>query len=1352
MGPALITKAEEEELEHEEHEVLIRDTSPSSIKDAESKGLSYATYLIVKADDHLFKELILKDQGLLLNCDNPNESTLLMIATHQACIAVSRDIESSREMIILEFILYKLREFSLMDEIDRVNSVGSSAIMIAAELGCTYVVKLLHENGANVYLKQDKYENTALILACERNHVDVVKYLMEFDPELLYYKNKYGKTVLSVAMEKGSLDVAKWFLFQYGGIVDVNERSIKGISLLMYACFNSEAHHEILDALLDKGADPLLGPMGAYYTNSLMWASIRGSTHAVRRLLLNSEMRECINRYSGEFSHGCRTALMMACAEGHYDMAKILKDNGASLWMVRPAKYGRLEFLYDDESLLKWHDDENVHSSIKRTAFHMALERGHVRVTELFIRDSSVSLNDPNFYSEQDGLSYSLDLQDPNKIYSSQTLDKLADVYLRPECMMELIDVAGKCSFHFNLLIVLFQRLRSIRFLLDEGIFRLLQNIHKSRITRHNSFDDADLVYKLTQLLHQLYLSKAAQPVELQGINEWQGIVDKVVDNTFNSFELRHDKSRSLMMTYLNDIDSINWTHYNGEAISDERVRFALALFKGPLALSLRMEASSLSKFARVDDVFWDYLRLDAPRSRYIEFFRRYLCLDFNCILKWAADTNSGRLHSDLIHALEWAADTNFGRLHSDLIHARYNPSIMFFAEGVCKLSVLVLVTGIIYRLKNDTTWIDLRLWRGALALTTLSHLLHEYGEMCSTEFSMIPSIRQVVHYFDNIWNYCDAIGYTCLLIWTCGYFINENESYVAECAISTSGIFLCTGLLRYVTVVESLGQFTIILIEMIKDLTWFIFMFLIILFGFAVSLYGLLHGQKFCDLDEDIAESECAPDPYFRTPWKTFLTLFSATLGNFDLEIYLNRGPYNGVGNAVILIFLIVFGIVLLSLIVARMSATYEAVEKSAFQRWQFSKAKFVESFLLIHERNVFCLLPPPLNLIPLVASFSVVATKSYVTGVGMYDEQYSVTTLLSVGGTVADKVMGIIMSFFAPFVELIRILLESIKIVDRKLYKAISVKNLCRFFNVSILFIIFPVMYPFYAFHLILKSLSLYTLIDQIEQEHRGRKMEYMVSWPREQVYKEIHVQSKDKDAHIEARFLNIKNTFLYFRRMSCKFVASSTSDPTLNFSVTSTFDTNVVEDFNGLVLVCKDAYIRIPLIRLFDDVHSFVRMELILYDDRGEEFATKDVTSVIKVVVLNFRFEGRMEFSSTLVGDSNVEMNVVMYTRNIERLRGTDHAMFNIWSNGQKERVKSGSDFDHLDRRATCSTTPDVKELLSSQQIMKQILRPVCYSTRASSSVKFSQKSLEMIFEPLKSKEKLLTEPDTHDSVTA
>ncbi|CAG0920269.1 unnamed protein product [Notodromas monacha] len=121
----------------------------------------------------------------------------------------------------------------------------------AAASGQLGVCKTLVELGANVNAV-DAERQTALHLAAENNHSDVVKFFLNLQPDLVTTANKMGNTCAHIAAEKGSAEVIKELLkFNKHAATSARNKSSDATPLHFAA---SGGHVELVKILLDNGA------------------------------------------------------------------------------------------------------------------------------------------------------------------------------------------------------------------------------------------------------------------------------------------------------------------------------------------------------------------------------------------------------------------------------------------------------------------------------------------------------------------------------------------------------------------------------------------------------------------------------------------------------------------------------------------------------------------------------------------------------------------------------------------------------------------------------------------------------------------------------------------------------------------------------------------------------------------------------------------------------------------------------------------------------------------------------------------------------------------------------------------
>ena len=196
----------------------------------------------------------------------------------------------------------------------------------------------------------------------------------------------------------------------------------------------------------------------------------------------------------------------------------------------------------------------------------------------------------------------------------------------------------------------------------------------------------------------------------------------------------------------------------------------------------------------------------------------------------------------------------------------------------------------------------------------------------------------------------------------------------------------------------------------MTKELFSYLVLASIFSFGFAVNFYSLYH--------EEITDS-------YGSVSKTAIDVIMNALNSFEnpysIFITENHTRYSTIGIIIYLVYVVFFGVVLLNLVIAKMSSAYEEVLERSNQELQYTRAVLVEQYSLIEERSPFCMLPPPLNLFPCAVSIYdlYLLVENYILKKWKLKDEKPDEIFISYTSTSADILMGVIMSFFAPFIE---------------------------------------------------------------------------------------------------------------------------------------------------------------------------------------------------------------------------------------------------------------------------------------------------------------------------------------------
>ena len=213
---------------------------------------------------------------------------------------------------------------------------GTTALHWAAQHGNAQIVDALLAAGGNVHAT-NRYGIQPLLLACEAGQVAIVGRLLGAGADA-NIATPGGQTALMTAARTGKAEAVKLLLTR-GAAVDAAE-PLRGQTALMWAAV--EGHVEAIDALIAGGADiratsrgpqkpidlldhyakPIKGQGRLDSFTPLMFAVQAGHISATRTLL---ERGANVNDTAPDGT----SALVLAIANAHYELAGLLLDHGA---------------------------------------------------------------------------------------------------------------------------------------------------------------------------------------------------------------------------------------------------------------------------------------------------------------------------------------------------------------------------------------------------------------------------------------------------------------------------------------------------------------------------------------------------------------------------------------------------------------------------------------------------------------------------------------------------------------------------------------------------------------------------------------------------------------------------------------------------------------------------------------------------------------------------------------------------------------------------------------------------------------------------------------------------------------
>lgn len=243
--------------------------------------------------------------------------------------------------------------------------------------------------------------------------------------------------------------------------------------------------------------------------------------------------------------------------------------------------------------------------------------------------------------------------------------------------------------------------------------------------------------------------------------------------------------------------------------------------------------------------------------------------------------------------------------------------------------------------------------------------------------------------------------------------FNNYLPSPVAKALLALSAVPAALGLMRYMTSMRALGPDLLVMVEMGGELGKFAVVLGFCMIGFAIVFYGLFPEM----VSSAGVITNSSPSGGYHTFGRTMQVIFDAILGVHDFATF-ETEPYRAYGVVSMGLVKVLGQIILMNLVIARFSATHEAINAHAIERWSVMHARNVRQHLLIRESTPLSMLPPPLNLIPILLTpfhYALLLLGKMEIQRQLSDDYANAgdtpsTTVLSLCGTVSDMIIGLI------------------------------------------------------------------------------------------------------------------------------------------------------------------------------------------------------------------------------------------------------------------------------------------------------------------------------------------------------
>nr|XP_026692030.1 short transient receptor potential channel 4-like isoform X3 [Ciona intestinalis] len=195
----------------------------------------------------------------------------------------------------------------------------------------------------------------------------------------------------------------------------------------------------------------------------------------------------------------------------------------------------------------------------------------------------------------------------------------------------------------------------------------------------------------------------------------------------------------------------------------------------------------------------------------------------------------------------------------------------------------------------------------------------------------------------------------------------------VADALLALAYVFVFLKLLSLSRASRTLGPLQVTLARMMADVSHFLFIFFLVIFAFALGLnelywvYGTEEGKKsLCSFvgNNTMSESCLKSAGLFSNMWTSLQTLFWSLFGQFnidDLTLPFQNSFTETVGRTLIAVYHAVAIIVILNMLIAMMSRSYEITSENEEREWKFHRTEMWIRFIRREASR-----PPPMNLIP--------------------------------------------------------------------------------------------------------------------------------------------------------------------------------------------------------------------------------------------------------------------------------------------------------------------------------------------------------------------------------------------------